>query len=65
MKTYEFAEIAYEAYRKKAGGKSLAMGVPIPEWSGLSQAIKDAWWEAAEAVMWAQAAAQRYREVRS
>lgn len=36
-------QIGYDAYRQHTGGKSLATGQPIPEWSELPQAIRDAW----------------------
>jgi hypothetical protein len=44
-------QIAYEAYRADAGGKSLATGAPIPEWDGLKSEIQHAWEAAAKAVM--------------
>jgi len=47
----EKAKIAYEAYRAFTGGKSLASGEPIPEWSGLREDIQKAWEAAAEAVV--------------
>jgi 5-methylcytosine-specific restriction endonuclease McrA len=31
MRNYTFAKIAYDAYCKQAGGKSLATGDPLPE----------------------------------
>ena len=43
-------QIAYEAYCNKAGWKSLATGAPLPQWSALPDAIRDAWEAAAEAV---------------
>ena len=43
-------ETAYEAYRTKAGGRSLATGHPIPDWSQLPEPIKAAWQVAASAV---------------
>lgn len=50
MKNYDYAKIAYEAYRKFSGGISLATGHTIPEFEKLSETIQDAWWEAAQAV---------------
>jgi hypothetical protein len=44
------AEIAYEAYRQKSGGKSLASGCPIPDFADLRTDIKEAWTFAACAV---------------
>jgi hypothetical protein len=44
-------QIAYEAYRSDAGGKSLATGQPIPEWDGLKSEIQHAWEAAAKAVV--------------
>jgi hypothetical protein len=41
------AEAAYEAYRAQAGGRSLALGVEIPEWAELAPAIQQAWRAAA------------------
>ncbi|MBL8290785.1 MAG: hypothetical protein JNN08_03050 [Bryobacterales bacterium] len=45
------AQIAYEAYFEKAGGKSLATGQPLTGWNGLSPEIKEAWEAAATAVV--------------
>ncbi len=42
--------LAYEAYCKKTGGKSLATGDTLPEWIDLREPIRDAWGEAAIAV---------------
>ncbi len=50
MKDYRLAEIAYEAYRKQSGGKSLVSGQPIPSFSELKPEIQEAWYEAAGAV---------------
>jgi len=44
-------QIAYEAYSKQAGGKSLATGWPLPSWFQLNVAVKDAWEAAAKAVL--------------
>jgi hypothetical protein len=51
MRNYTFAKIAYDAYCKQAGGKSLATGDPLPEFYSLREAIQDAWYTAAEAVL--------------
>jgi hypothetical protein len=51
MKNYDFAKIAYDAYCLSAGGVSLVSGEKLPEFWNLRQEIKDAWWEASEAVM--------------
>jgi hypothetical protein len=45
------AQIAYEAYFEKAGGKSLATGQSLPNWDALSTPIKEAWEAAATAVV--------------
>jgi len=51
-------EIAYDAYCKDAGGKSLVSGDPLPEFKRLPKAIQHAWIEAAVAVrdLWVRAA---------
>lgn len=41
MKTY--GQIAYDAYRTHAGGKSLATGQNIPDWEDLAPVIQSAW----------------------
>ena len=51
MPDYKYAEIAYEAYRKSSGGFSLVTGDPIPEFFQLPARIKDAWFDAAAAVI--------------
>ena len=43
-------KIAYNAYRKSSGGKSLVSGVKLPEWEELSNEIRTAWECAASAV---------------
>lgn len=43
-------EIGYEAYRKQSGGVSLVSGKAIPQWSELSDEIKEAWSASARAV---------------
>jgi hypothetical protein len=45
------AQIAYEAYFEKAGGKSLATGQPLPAWHVLPVEIQEAWEAAATAVV--------------
>lgn len=50
MPDYKYAEIAYEAYRKSSGGKSLVSGHPIPEFWQLPTEIKNAWSDSAEAL---------------
>ena len=40
---YRVAKVAYDAYCKQTGGKSLATGDTLPAFDGLRQAIKDAW----------------------
>lgn len=47
----ELGQVAYEAYFAAAGGKSLATGAPLPQWSVLSEAIRVAWRAAADAVL--------------
>jgi hypothetical protein len=42
--------VAYEAYCKSTGGKSLISGADLPGWNALSDPIKTAWAAAAEAV---------------
>ncbi len=49
MKT--FGQIAYEAYYKSSGGKSLVSGVPLPAWEAQSARIRLAWEAAAQAVI--------------
>lgn len=34
---------AYEAYARHTGFKSLATGADLPQWDGLSEAIRNAW----------------------
>lgn len=43
-------EVAYEAYRKHADGKSLITGLGIPHWGALSAEVQ-AGWEAAGAAV--------------
>jgi hypothetical protein len=35
--------IAYDAYFKACGGKSLISGAPLPSWDGQADTIKAAW----------------------
>lgn len=44
-------QIAYDAYKERAQGRSLVSGKPLPEWERQSGWIKDAWEAAAQAVM--------------
>lgn len=44
------AKVAYDAYVKQAGGKSLATGDPLPEFDKLKLEIQQAWHAAAVAV---------------
>jgi len=47
----ELGKLAYDAYRSTTGGHSAVTGDPLPEWQDLpSDAIRDAWIAAAEAV---------------
>lgn len=43
-------KIAYDAYREKAGGRSLVTDDVLPFWEDLTPAVRDAWDAAAEAV---------------
>jgi len=49
MKDYTYAELAYNAYCNTRNWKSVK-GDPLPQFHDQSQELKDAWWEAAEAV---------------
>jgi ATP-dependent protease Clp ATPase subunit len=40
---YKRAAVAYEAYRKQAGGKSLVTGEDLPSFGALPDSIRDAW----------------------
>ena len=51
MHDKSIGEIAYEAYRKFSGGKSLVSWQDIPEFAALSVAIRNAWEAAADAVV--------------
>jgi hypothetical protein len=46
-----FGRLAYDAYARKAGGRSLVSGDRLPPWDDLDQKIKDAWLAAASAVL--------------
>ena len=45
-----YGQIAYEAYCKSSGGKSLISGAELPPWVNLSLEIQRAWNAAADAV---------------
>lgn len=47
---YRLAGVAYDAYCKQAGGKSLATGDTLPAFEVLRAAIKDAWAASAIAI---------------
>jgi len=47
----ETARIAYEAYARSTGGKSLVSGDTLPGWDDLPQPIQWAWDAAAQAVI--------------
>lgn len=47
----KMAQVAYEAYKKAAGGKSLATGATLPEWDTLKFEIREAWAVAADAAV--------------
>lgn len=47
---YDLAKVAYDAYCKQTGGKSLATGDTLPAFDGLRSAIKDAWAASAIAI---------------
>lgn len=51
-----FGDIAYEAYRQVADGKSLVTGALLPVWDELPERIREAWESAAEAVRTAEQA---------
>jgi hypothetical protein len=46
-----FGKIAYDAYCKSTGGKSLISGDILPAFENLKQSIRDAWEAAANAVV--------------
>lgn len=50
MKDYSLAAIAYQAYCRASGGRSLISGASLPGFDGLRPIIKEAWWEAAREV---------------
>ena len=43
--------VAYVAYLKSSGGKSLVSGAELPPWADLPEAIRNAWESAAEAAI--------------
>jgi hypothetical protein len=43
-------EVAYVAYCKCSGGKSLVSGADLPQWEALSEQIRHAWVASAQAV---------------
>lgn len=47
----DYGRIAYEAYCKRSGGKSLVSGQDLPAWHDLNWEIASAWQESASAVM--------------
>lgn len=49
MRDYTLAQIAYEAYCDQREWKAFN-GDALPQWDKVPEYIKDAWWEAAEAV---------------
>lgn len=49
MRNYKFAKLAYDAYCKARGWKSIR-GEPLPQFEAQAQELQDAWWEAAAAV---------------
>lgn len=44
-------QVAYEAYCKSSGGKSLVSGATLPAWCALSEEIRNAWESAGEAAV--------------
>ena len=46
-----YGEIAYNAYCKDAGWKSLVSGAVLPAWDRLDYSIQDEWNAAAQAVV--------------
>jgi hypothetical protein len=51
MVEYYYARIAYDAYCKQTGGKSLISGDPLPQFDALRLEIKQAWLSAATAIL--------------
>ena len=49
MNTIRLGEIAYNAYCEVRGWKSVR-GEPLPHWNQQSEALRDAWMAAAQAV---------------
>ena len=46
----DYGRIAYEAYREYVGGRSVN-NQEIPEWTSQSDALREAWTDAANAVL--------------
>lgn len=46
----EWGNVAYDAYCRCSGGKSLVSGAKLPPWEGLNPEIRKAWEAAAEAI---------------
>jgi hypothetical protein len=44
-------QVAYEGYFDSCGGKSLISGAPLPTWDSQAENIKEAWEDAASAVI--------------
>lgn len=47
----KLAEVLYNAYKEKAGGKSLISGAPLPAFADLNQDVRDAWVAVADAAV--------------
>ena len=45
------SRIAYMAYRRHTGGKSLVTGAELPEWEQIDPRIREAWCAALDAVI--------------
>lgn len=46
----DLGQLAYEAYRIGAGGRSLATGDTLPDWPDLPAEIREAWRASADGV---------------
>lgn len=44
-------QIAYEAYRNDAGGRSIATGAALPTWDDMGSRMRRAWENSAKAVI--------------